>query len=64
MHNRSVCNEPEFVARRYFPGLLLLSGFLLIALLTRAQIDLGPVTVGAGLRTSFESTMPDKRGYP
>jgi hypothetical protein len=38
--------------------LLLLSGFLAVAPPSRAQIPLGPVTVGAGLRTSFEDTTP------
>jgi len=39
--------------------LFLLSGFLVLALPSRAQVTLGPVTVGAGLRTSFTHTDPD-----
>jgi hypothetical protein len=44
--------------RRYAPSLLLLSGFLVLAPPSRAQITVGPVTVGAGLQTSFEHTEP------
>jgi hypothetical protein len=58
MHSRSVCDEPEFIARRCFPGLLLLSGFLLVAPPTRAQANLGPVTVGAGLQAGYTGTNP------
>ena len=39
--------------------LLLLSGLLVLAPPSRAQVTLGPVTVGAGLRTSFVHTEPD-----
>lgn len=45
--------------RRCAPGLLLLSGFLAIAPASRAQVALGPVTIGAGLRTSYVNTEPD-----
>jgi hypothetical protein len=45
--------------RRCAPALFLLSGFLILAPLSRAQVTLGPVTVGAGLRTSFVNTQPD-----
>jgi hypothetical protein len=47
------------MTRRYAPALLLSLGFLVFAPPSPAQINLGPVTVGAGLRTSFESTTPD-----
>jgi hypothetical protein len=47
------------MTKRYLPILSLLLGFLVMAPLSRAQLTLGPVTVGAGLRTSFESTTPD-----
>jgi hypothetical protein len=47
------------VARRCTAGFVSLCGFLLLAPLSRAQVDLGPVTVGAGLRTSFVNTLPD-----
>jgi hypothetical protein len=59
MFRRCVHNERAFVVRRCTPLILLLSGFLLLVSPSLAQIDLGPVTVGAGLRTSFESTIPD-----
>jgi hypothetical protein len=40
--------------------LLLLSlGFCVLTPLSRAQVTLGPVTVGAGLQTSFVNTEPD-----
>jgi hypothetical protein len=56
MLRRSVSDERSFIARRCAPALLLLLG---LAPLSQAQINLGPVTVGAGLRTSFESTTPN-----
>ena len=59
MFRRCVRNERAFIARRCAPVLLLLLGFLVLAPPSRAQVNLGPVTVGAGLRTSFEHTEPD-----
>ena len=59
MSRRYVGNERAFLARRCAPGLLLLLGSLIVAPLSRAQVALGPVTVGAGLRTSFVNTQPD-----
>jgi hypothetical protein len=59
MHRQCVRNEREFIARRCAPVFLLSLGLLGLAPLSRAQVDLGPVTVGAGLRTSFVDTMPD-----
>ena len=50
------------LARGCTPALLLLPGLLVIGRPARAQIDLGPVTVGAGLRTDFEHTQPDSGG--
>jgi hypothetical protein len=47
-----------FTVRRCTPALLLLSGLIVVAPASRAQIPLGPVTVGAGLRTSYEGTVP------
>jgi hypothetical protein len=48
------------MARRCTPALLLLTGFLVLASASRAQIaTLGPVTIGAGLRTDFTHTEPD-----
>jgi hypothetical protein len=37
-------------------------GVFLLAPLSRAQINLGPVTVGAGMRASFDHTEPDRGG--
>lgn len=59
MLRRRVRNERAFNARRCIPILLLLSGFLLLAPKSRAQIALGPVTIGGGLRTSYVNTEPD-----
>src|SRR5580692_3593656 len=59
MHRQCVRNERNFIARRCTPVFLLSLGLLGLAPLSRAQVDLGPVTVGAGLRTSFVDTLPD-----
>ena len=59
MPRRCVRNERAFIARRCARVLLLLSGFLVLAPPSRAQVTLGPVTLGAGLRTSFVHTAPD-----
>src|SRR5438874_559604 len=59
MSRRSVRDERDFMARRCAPTLLLLLGFLLLATPLRAQTTLGPVTVGAGLQTSFLHNAPD-----
>src|SRR5580698_9173426 len=58
MTRRRFRNKRLFIARGCAPGLLLVSGLLLLAPPSRAQVDLGPVTVGAGLRTSFLNTEP------
>jgi hypothetical protein len=59
MLSLGVGNESKFIARRFTPVLLLLLGCLEMAPPSRAQITLGPVTVGAGLRTEFEHTGGD-----
>ena len=59
MPRRCVGSGRAFIARRCAPVLLLLLQFLGTAPPSPAQTDLGPVTVGAGLRTSFEHTEPD-----
>ncbi|HEY4363550.1 MAG TPA: hypothetical protein VGN17_21465 [Bryobacteraceae bacterium] len=46
------------MSRRFAPTLFSLMGFLALASPSRAQTTLGPVTVGAGLRTDFEHTDP------
>ncbi len=58
MTRRCARNERAFDARRYAPALLLLVGLVGSAPLSRAQTTLGPVTVGAGLRTEFVNTEP------
>ncbi len=55
MFRRCVRNERAFVARQGAPVLLML-GLLVLAQPSRAQITLGPITVGAGLQTSFDHT--------
>src|SRR5215467_9535300 len=52
-----VRGEGVFIARRFARVFVL--GFLVFAALAPAQVNLGPVTVGAGLRTSFVHTDPD-----
>jgi hypothetical protein len=59
MTRRFVRNKQAFIARRCAPGVLLPLAFLALALPSRGQIDLGPVTVGAGIKTSFDHTQPD-----
>jgi hypothetical protein len=60
MSRRCVRNEGGFIARRCATAITLLVGFLLLAAAPlRAQATLGPVTVGAGLQTSFLHTAPD-----
>src|ERR1041384_2910778 len=53
------CVQNEMSAPRRAAVLILLSGFLIFAPASRSQTNLGPITVGAGLRTSFVSTQPD-----
>jgi hypothetical protein len=55
MNRRSVRNERASFARRCTP-VLLLAGMLAWSPMSRAQTALGPVTVGAGMRTSFAHT--------
>jgi len=59
MLRRCVRIERKFIARRCAPVLLLLLGFLVLAPPSRAQINLGPVTIGGGLQTSYEHTQPN-----
>ena len=59
MHRRRVRNELKFNARRSALVLLSAAGLCLTALPSRAQTALGPVTLGAGMRTSFIDTEPD-----
>ena len=59
MLKRLFRNEETYIARRCAPALLLLAGVTLLAPLSQAQVDLGPVTIGAGMRTSFTHTEPD-----
>src|ERR1700726_168892 len=59
MNRRLARNERAFRVRRYAPGLLFLAGSFVSAPESRAQIDLGPVTAGAGIKTNFVHTEPD-----
>ena len=59
MLRQCVRDEQAFIARRFAPTLLFLAGLFLLAPPSWAQIDLGPVTVGAGLRTGYVHTEPD-----
>jgi hypothetical protein len=48
-----------FIAQRYIPAWLMLLVLFLLAAPLGAQIELPPVKVGAGMRTSFAHTEPD-----
>jgi hypothetical protein len=56
MYRRSVGKKRASIARRCASAFLLFSGFLILAPLSRAQVELGPIKVGAGLRTSYVHT--------
>jgi hypothetical protein len=56
MLGRRVDSYCNYTVRRCTPLLFLV--YLVSASLSRAQLNLGPVTVGAGLRTDFVSTTP------
>src|ERR1700741_3893188 len=58
MLSRSVLVGPTPLRRRSVPAMIV--GFLLLpSSLLRAQTPLPPVTLGAGLQTSFTHTSPD-----
>ena len=59
MPRRYVRNARAFIARQCAPVLPLLLGVLVSVSPSRAQITVGPITVGAGLQTSFGHTEPD-----
>jgi len=58
MPRRYVRNQRGIIARLCSPVLLLVLGFLVLAPPSRGQVNLGPITVGAGLQTSFANTEP------
>jgi hypothetical protein len=59
MLSRSLCIKLAFLRRRYIPALL--AGFVAFAATPLfAQSDLPPITIGAGLQSSFVHTAPDK----
>ena len=58
MFRRCVRRDGVSPARRFGPAVSLLLGLFVLTLSSEAQVTLGPVTVGAGLRTEFESTTP------
>lgn len=59
MFRRFIRSERAFVAGRCAPVSLLLLGLTVLAQQSRAQGNLGPITVGAGLQTSYTGTSPD-----
>src|SRR6266700_3435959 len=59
MAQRCVSNNRRVTLQRFGPALLLLGGILASVPASRAQINLGPITVGAGLRTSFTHSEAD-----
>ena len=58
MLRRRVRGERGLTVRRFAPVSLLLLGLGVLAPLSRAQVNLGPITVGAGLRTDYVHTEP------
>ena len=59
MSRRCVRNERTSIVRRCTPVLGLLLGLLIMTPPSRAQVTLGPVAIGGGLRTSYVNTQPD-----
>ncbi len=59
MARRCVRNEGASTARQCAPVLLFVVGLFALAGPSRAQLTLGPVTVGAGLQASFDHTNTD-----
>jgi len=59
MTRQIVRDELSFIARRCAPAVPILLGVLSLAVPSSAQVNLGPVTVGAGLQTSFAHTDTD-----
>jgi hypothetical protein len=59
MLKRCVRDERAFIARRGAPALAFLLGLLALAPSSRAQTTLGPVTIGAGIQTSYDHIEAD-----
>src|SRR5664279_2531801 len=58
MLRRFIRIGPTFIAARCAPVSLLLVGLAMFAPQSRAQGNLGPITVGAGLQASYTGTQP------
>jgi hypothetical protein len=58
MLRRFIRSGPAFIAGRCAPVVLLLVGLTTLAPQSRAQGNLGPITVGAGLQASYTGTSP------
>ena len=59
MHRRDVRDRQSLIARRVASISLSVLGCLIFAQPTRAQVNLGPITLGAGMRTSYYHYSPD-----
>lgn len=59
MLSRRVRIERALIARQGAPVLLVLLGLLALAPPSQAQINLGPVTIGAGLQTGYDHIQTD-----
>ncbi|MBV9504370.1 MAG: hypothetical protein JO323_05125 [Acidobacteriia bacterium] len=59
MPQRCVTHRRKFILQRYSPLFFFYSGLLCSVPFAHAQTAIGPVTVGAGLRTSYDHTEPD-----
>src|SRR5690348_1531177 len=56
MHRSCVRSERVFIAPRLAPAFVLLGSLAVWAPQSQAQVNLGPVTIGAGLRTGYDHT--------
>ena len=59
MFRRCIHNERAFLVKGCAPALLAALGLLVWAAPSKAQINLGPVTIGAGLQTGYDHIQTD-----
>lgn len=59
MNGSSVRNKRRFIAQPYALSSLLFLVLLVFAPASKAQLTLGPVTIGAGLQTSYDHIQPE-----
>ncbi len=59
MAQRCIRTERKFTALRCASAIVLVSGFFGLAPSSKGQVNLGPITIGAGLRTSYTHSETD-----